>query len=194
MTGFTEAPLFDEAPAFSVRAHIDTDAAFVASETERAEEALLNRLEALPAGGLLPVDLSEVRVSSEAARQLLRRALMRLAGGELADRYLVLLDLRDSYYNVDVMLASESLVAVERSEESGPELRGAVEPAMRDTYRFLLSTCTTTASRVQEHFRLANISTATNRLTSLAKLAVARRVEQRPVAGGGREYVYAAVQ
>jgi predicted transcriptional regulator len=42
--------------------------------------------------------------------------------------------------------------------------------------------------------KLVNISTATNRLTNLAKAGVARRVEHRPVSGGGREYVYAAVK
>ncbi len=193
MNSLADKP-FVEAPPFEIRAHAATRALFTSAHAEDAERALLAALEALPPGGLLPVDFSGVRIASEAARQLLRRALHRLAGGELAERYLVLGDLGDSLYNVDVMLAKESLTAVERSEDQGPQLRGQVDPAMRDTYTYLLTIPTATASVVQSHFKLANISTATNRLSNLARLGLARRVEQRTVAGGGREYVYAAVQ
>ena len=112
----------------------------------------------------------------------------------MADRFLILGDLGDSLYNVEVMLAGESLVAVERTDDDGPQLRGAVDVAVRATYAFLASVSTATASAVQKEFQLANISTATNRLTTLAKLSLARRVEQRPVAGGGREFVYSAVR
>jgi hypothetical protein len=186
--------VFVEAHPFSVQAHVTSRTPFIAADTQQAEQVLLNALAALPPAGLLPIAFTGVRISSEAARQLLRRALLRLAGGELIDRYLVLEDLGDSLYNVEVMLESESLVAVERSNDQGPQLRGSIDPAVRDTYAYLLSVPTATASMVQHHFSLTNISTATNRLTSLAKLAVARRVEQRPVSSGGREYVYAAVR
>lgn len=185
---------FFEAEPFKVRARVKSRAPFTQTDTADAEQAILAALDALPPGGLLLVEFTGVRIASEAARRLLRRALLRLSSGELTDRYLVLGDLGDSLYNVEVMLAGESLVAVERSEEEGPQLRGAVDTAIRDTYQYLCSVPTATASMVQDHFDLTNISTATNRLSSLAKLALARRVEQRPVAGGGREYVYAALQ
>jgi hypothetical protein len=167
---------------------------FVSADAEAAERDLLNALESLPAGSLLPLDFTGVRISSEAARQLLRRALLRITTGELTDRYLVLGDLDDSQYNVDIMLTGESLVAVERTEDEGPQLRGQVDPAVRATYDFLLGVQTATASIALDKLGLGNISTATNRLANLAKLGLARRVEHRPVAGGGREYVYAAVR
>jgi len=167
---------------------------FVSGDAEAAERDLLHALESLPPGSLLPLDFTGIRISSEAARQLLRRALLRITTGELSDRYLVLGDLDDSQYNVDIMLAGESLVAVERTEDEGPQLRGQVDPAVRETYDWLLSVSTATASLVLEKLKLSNISTATNRLANLAKLGLARRVEQRPVSGGGREYVYAAVR
>lgn len=184
---------FFDAPPFTVRSHVSSRSPFRAADTAQAEQSLLDTLEALPPGGLLEIDFTSVRISSEAARQLLKRALLRLRSGELADRFLVFGDLGDSQYNVDVMLVGEGLTAVERVEDEGPQLRGVVDPAMRDTYTFLSSVPMATASIVQEHFGLGNVSTATNRLTNLAKLALARRVEQRPVSGGGREYVYAAV-
>lgn len=185
---------FVEVPPFKLRTHATSRALFTSAQVEDAERDLLDTLEALPQGGLLVVDFSSVRIASEAARQLLRRALRRLGGGELADRYLVLGDLGDSLYNVEAMLIKEALTVVERSEDEGPQLRGQVDPAMRETYHYLLTVPTATASMVQKQFALANISTATNRLSNLARLALARRVEQRAVAGGGREFVYAAVQ
>lgn len=186
-------PFLERRP-FRVKAHLATRAPFKDSDAKEAEAALLAELDSLPPAGLLPVDFSGVRMSSEAARRLLRRAILRVTGGELSDRYIVLGDLGDSLYNVEVMLAGESLIAVERSDEDGPTLRGEVDQVVRDTHQFLCSVPSATASMVQDHFKLANISTATNRLSTLSKLAVARRVEQRPVAGGGREFVYAAVK
>ena len=185
---------FNETAPFRVGEHVTTPAPFKDADTEAAERALLERLDQLPPASLLAIDFSGVRISSEAARRLLRRALLRLTGGELADRFLVLGDLGDSLYNVEVMLEGESLIAVERSDDEGPVLRGDVDQAIKDTYVYLRSVPIATASMVLEHLKLSNISTATNRLTNLSKLGLARRVEQRPVSGGGRESVYAAVQ
>lgn len=183
-----------EEVAFPVRSAAGKRSLFTHDEGAPVEAALLDQLERLPPGGLLVVDFTGVRTASEAARQILRRALHRLSGGELADRFLVLAGLGPSLYNVDVMLRGEQLTAVERSAAEGAQLRGQVDPAMRETYAFLLTRPTVTAKIVQDHFGLQNISTATNRLTNLARLGLARRVEQRPVAGGGREFVYTAVR
>jgi hypothetical protein len=186
---------FMEAPPFRLSSHIgDRRSLFTKAEAEDAERALLDTLDALAPGTLLLVDLSGIRISSEAARQLLRRALLRITRGELSDRYLVLGDLGESLYNVDVMLSSESLTMVERTDEEGPQLRGVVDPAIRDTYAYLAGKPTATASMVLNDLGLSTISAATNRLTNLTKLGLARRVTQRAVSGGGREYVYAAVQ
>ncbi|MBB4635973.1 hypothetical protein [Longimicrobium terrae] len=177
-----------------MREHTRGRSLFTRADTETAELALLERLEREPPGTLLTVDFSGVRISSEAARQLLRRAILRITGGELTERFLVLGDLGESRYNVEVMLAGESLVAVERSKDEGAKARGAVDPAVRTTYDYLASKPTATASMVLNDLGLSAIAAATNRLSNLAKLGLARRVEQRPVSGGGREYVYAAVQ
>jgi hypothetical protein len=192
-------PSFLDAPAFQVREHTRASGGrgkslFTRADTESAELALLDQLERERPGTLLLVDFSGVRISSEAARQLLRRALLRISGGELAERYLVLGDLGESRYNVEVMLLGESLIAVERSQDEGPKARGAVDPAVRTTYEYLVSRPTATASMVLNDLGLSAIAAATNRLSNLAKLGLARRVEQRPVSGGGREYVYAAVR
>ena len=167
---------------------------FTADDALQAEDALLNTLTGLPRGSLLLLDFGDVRIASDAARQLLRRPLLRLATGELADRYVVLGDLGPSEYNVQVMLRGEKLTAVERSEASEARLIGQVDPAMEETYQFLRSRPSSTASDVQENFKLGTISAATNRLSNLARLALARRIDERAVPGGGREYVYAAVQ
>lgn len=179
---------------FRVADHVRDHSVFTADEAADAENALLHELDQLPVGGLLEIDFTDVRVASEAARRLLRRALLRVSTGELKDRYIVLRDLGDSLYNVEIMLEGERLVAIERSEEDGPTLRGDVDPAVEATYSHLLSVSEATASSVQSHFSLANISTATNRLTNLSKLGLVRRIDHRPVLGGGREYVYAAVR
>ena len=167
---------------------------FTADEAAEAENALLVTLGGLPRGSLLVVDTSGVKIASDAARQLLRRALLRLSTGELEDRYLVLDDLGRSEYNVQVMLRGERLTMVERVGQSGAKLLGQVDPAMEQTYDFLRSVPSATAGDVQRKFGLGTISAATNRLSNLSKLALARRIDERPVAGGGREYVYAAVR
>jgi hypothetical protein len=189
-------PLFLEAPAFEIRAHTRgrTRSLFTKADTEDAERALLDALEGQPAASITRVDFTGVRISSEAARQLLRRALLRICAGELSDRYLVLGDLGESLYNVEVMLVGESLVAVERTAEGEPVLRGSIDPAMRDTYTYIIRKGTATAGMVLNDLGLSTISAATNRLTNLARLGLARRVDKRTVAGGGREYVYSAVR
>src|SRR5215217_1941482 len=108
---------------FRLKACLKTRSPFKDADTIDAELALLDRLEAMPPGSLIEVDFSGVRISSEAARRLLRRVLLRLSAGEFTDKYLVLGDLGDSLYNVDIMLCGESLIAVERSDEDGPVLR-----------------------------------------------------------------------
>jgi hypothetical protein len=185
---------FADTSVFRISEHVDQTSLFTASEAANAENALLDALDRLPDGGLLRIDFANVRISSEAARQLLRRALLRVTTGELKNRFIVLGDLGDSFYNVQIMLEGERLVAVEQSDDEGPQLRGDVDPAVRATYSHLLSVPNATASSVQTHFSLSNISTATNRLTTLSKLGLARRIDNRPVAGGGREFVYVAVQ
>ncbi len=168
---------------------------FAAHEAGAAETVILEALERLGPGGLVTVDFEGVRVSSEAARQLLGRALRRVAGGEFADRFLILWRLGSSRYNTEVMLQGEGLVAVERvSEPPGAQLLGRFEPAVKDTFEFVLSKTVTTASEVKEELALESTAAATNRLSRLAKLALARRVAERAVPGGGREFVYAAVR
>jgi hypothetical protein len=167
---------------------------WVDNDAADAEIALLSLLEGSAEGTLVEVDFSDTRVASEAARRLLKRALLRIRSGEIQDRFLVLINVDESLYSIHTMLMSESLTAVCRPEPDDVELIGVVEPAVQATYSLVSSVETATASMVAEHLQLNNISTATNRLTLLSKLGLARRVERRPVAGGGREYVYAAVR
>lgn len=186
---------FFEQPALVLRDVVESGDSllFQAEDAAPAEEQLLARLEEMPEGGLLPVDFAGVRVSSEAARQLLRRAVRRTTGGELPDRYLVIFHPGRSQYNIQVMLETEGITIAER-RDAAARLLGKVEPAMRETYDFLLSRKTATAKDVFEHFGLNNISTATNRLTALSKSSLARRIDEQAVAGGGRQFVYAAVR
>jgi|ERR1051325_9009273 hypothetical protein len=168
---------------------------FEASEAVPAEQAVLAALEALDPGGLLVLDFEGVRISSEAARQLLRRAMHRLRGGEITDRYLVLSRLLGgSRYNMEVMLQGEGLVGVERtSEPPGARLLGEIEPALEQTFVVLAARPTASASQIREKLGLNSTQAATNRLAALAKAALARRVTERSLEGGGREFIYAAV-
>jgi hypothetical protein len=165
---------------------------FTHDETAALEDQLLARLEAAPAGSLLAVDFEGVRMASEAARQFLRRAAVRVTSGELDDRYLVLSRLGTSRYNVKVMLLGEGLVMAHRGLD-GPELLGQIEASSKETFAFVSTQGITSARDVFMHFGLASIAAATNRLSALAKLALVRRVGQRPIPGGGREFLFAAV-
>jgi hypothetical protein len=167
---------------------------FEAKEAEAAERGVLNAVESLEPGGLLVLDFEGIRVSSEAARQLLRRALLRIRGGELNDRFLVVSRLGSSRYNVEVMLQGEELVCVERtSAPGGARLLGQIETALEQTFEALLARPMATASDIQVELGLNSTQSATNRLAVLTKAALARRVMERPLRGGGREFIYAAV-
>jgi len=168
---------------------------FGADEAAPAEPVILESLERLGAGGLVVIDFDGVRVSSEAARQLLGRAIRRITSGELSDRFVILWQLGASSYNTKVMLEGEGLTTVERLATSpGARLLGRFEPAVRETFDFVLSTESTTAGEVKEALGLESTAAATNRLTRLAKLALVRRIAERAIAGGGREFVYSAVR
>jgi len=184
---------FIEQMPLRLASHVDEGIAFLDGDATKAEAALLEILESAPPGSLVPIDFSGVLIASAAARRLLKRPMLRLRAGELADRYIVLGDLGDSEDNVSIMLRDESLPMVERTS-SGPLLLGDPDVAVDETWRFLSSKSSSTASEVKEALALASISSATNRLTSLAKLSLARRVDQRTVPGGGREFVYSAVR
>jgi hypothetical protein len=186
---------FSEQRAFRLTDFIPPhEPAFISTDTLAAEAGLLSTIDESAPGTLLVVDFQQVRVASEAARTLLRRALRRLSSGEIEDRFIVLTNLGDSEYNVAVMLSGEGLTAVERKDAAASELIGRIDAAVRETYEYLLSVTEGTASDLRDRLQMQNISTATNRLAVLAKLGIARRVEQRPAAGGGREFVYVAVR
>jgi hypothetical protein len=188
---------FIEAAPFIVRTAgaVDSELLFDAGDARPKESALLARLEHLPPGGLLPIDFSGVRVASEAARQLLRRAVRRVTSGELQDRFLVLTGLGSGRYNIEVVLEGEGLTMVERlTDGTGARLIGRVDPAVRETYQFLLEQGDVRAKDVFVRFSLANLSTAANRLTTLCRLSLAYREDQEPVPGGGRQYVYVPVR
>jgi len=164
-------------------------------ETVSKEEQLLAALEALPLGGLLTLDLEGVQLSSEAARQLLRRAIRRIAGGELADRFLILQNLKRGRYSVEAMLKLEGLTVVERGGEGRPpNLLGKVDPVVKESYEFLVRNEGGTARDLVDEFKLRTVSAATNRLTTLATLGLARRVGQEGLPGGGLQYRFAPVQ
>ncbi|MEO6197268.1 MAG: hypothetical protein ABIP58_04080 [Dehalococcoidia bacterium] len=184
---------FLEATPLRVADHIHSRDAFVDSEAAGLEVALFESLEMLPPGGLLPIDFAQARVSSEAARRFLRRGIFRLTGGELPDRFIVFQNAKDSRYNLKVMLKTEGLVAVVRTGDATTELIGAVDPAVQQTYDYLKTRTEGTAKQVATDLGLANISTATNRLSNLAASGLVRRMGPRPAIGGGREYFYAAV-
>lgn len=186
---------FTLAQPFVIRALLPqgVSSLFTHDETAALEAQLLARLEALPIASLLAIDFEGVRIASEAARQFLRRAVVRLTSGELDDRYLVLTRLGTSRYNVKVMLLGEGLVMAHRGLD-GPELLGQIEASAKETFAFVATKGITSARDVFTHFGLASIAAATNRLSVLAKLALVRRVGQRPVPGGGREFLFSAVQ
>ena len=185
---------FIEHPSQHLRiAEIGQTTMFGYDEAAATERTILEALEALPKSGLLVLDFDAMRVASEAARQLLRRALLRIAKGEHEDRFIVLAHLEKCRYSVEAMLRREELTAVERTA-TGPQLVGKEDRVAADTFEFVATLDEVTAKMVLEHFALQNIGAATNRLASLADQALVRRVGQRSLPGGGREYLFAAVR
>ena len=166
---------------------------FGADEAEPIELELIERLQSLPEGGLLVVDFDGVRVASEAGRQLLRRALLRISGGELEQRFIVLANLERCRYSMNSMLRQEQLTAVARTS-GGPQLLGQVDRVAAETFAYVASKDTVTAKMVFDHFGLQGIGAATNRLATLARSALVRKMGPRSLPTGGREYVFAAVQ
>jgi len=185
---------FVEHPDYCVALRdLDAPDLFEANDALPAEAALLERLASLPEDALLVVDFAKVRIASEAARQLLRRALIRTMSGEYRNRFLVLVNLDRSRYSVDAMLRLEELTVVLRTP-TGPSLLGKKDRVSAETFDFVASGEAVTAKMVMDHFALQNIAAATNRLSSLAKQALVIRFGPRALPTGGREYLYAAVR
>lgn len=179
--------------------HVSPDSAelTIISEEEAAplERGLLEELERLPGGSVLPLDLAGVRLSSESARQLLRRALRRLSSGELDDRFLVIQNLRRGRYSVEAMLKLEGLTVVERvADGHPPQLLGKVDSVVKETYDFLVRNGDATARDLVDEFALKTVSAATNRLTNLTSLAVARRTAPESLPAGGVQFRYVPVR
>ena len=186
---------FNEISPMLVRQGADDRVLITEEETVDIEARLLAALEVLPPGGLLPLDLDGVRLSSESARQLLRRAIRRITGGELDDRFLILQNLRRGRYSVEAMLKLEGLTVAERVADGHPAaLFGKVDPVVKETYDFLVRIGEATARDLVEEFNLKTVSAATNRLTTLSTLGVARRVAQERLPGGGFQYRFAPVR
>src|SRR4051812_41743133 len=108
---------FNEVAPLKVRAGQDSLVLISEEETVGIEARLLAALDALPIGGLLALDLDGVQLSSESARQLLRRAIRRVCSGELDDRFLILQNLKRGRYSVEAMLKLEGLTVAERVAE-----------------------------------------------------------------------------
>lgn len=170
----------------------------MADDVRDAESALLGVVASAPQGTIIRVDFSEVSIASEAVRGLLRRPLRRIHGGEQAEapeRYIVLENVGRNWHSLEVTLRYEDLVSIAyRAASSEPELAGKADPAMAETYEFVRSVPDATAKLVMVRFGLNTIAAASNRLASLLKSALVRRVEERPTGAGGRQYVYTAVE
>lgn len=166
---------------------------FLPEEGARVREPLRRALRALPAGGRLVVDFSDVKVASDAARSFLVVVLKEI-GKDPLGRSIVLDKLGPSRYSVKVMLQDERLTAVARREgRKGAELIGREDGAVSETYRFLAARDSATAAEVRDNFELKSTSVATNRLVTLADRGLAVRVAQEAVEGGGMQYRYEAV-
>jgi hypothetical protein len=167
----------------------------VDAQAEPVERKLLTLMESVGPGETVVVDFGGVRITSDAARQLLKRVILRTTrNGEWKGRAVVL-DRVDGgpLYNIEVMLGWEGLAAVTRSG-GRVSLLGAADTALAETHDFLLRRSSATAREVQEAFGLKTVAAATNRLVRLADLGAVRRVAQEPAEGGGLQYRYAAVR
>lgn len=171
-------------------------APFLEDDVRDAEARLLLALEEAPPGTIVRVDLEGVRIASAAVRGLLRRALRRLYGGEqaeLQDRFIALDNVSDSWHSVDVtMRAEDAIVVAHRQLNDPPQLLGKLDPAVATSYDFASARDTVTANMVMKHFDLS-IAAASNRLATLSKHGLVRRIDQRATASGGREYVFRAI-
>jgi hypothetical protein len=172
--------------------------AFLATDVQDAEKGLLELLDTTALGTIVRVDVARVRIASAAVRGLLRRALRRIQGGdqaELLDRYIVLENIGDSWHSFDVTLKSENLLVTGyRSASDRASLLGEPDIAVAETYRFMQNKEYVTAKMVMAHFELNTIAAASNRLATLLKYGLVRRVEERPTVTGGRQYLYQAIQ
>lgn len=181
---------------FLLRAHT-LSAPFLAEDVRDAEAALLRVLEEAPSGVTVRVDFDRVRIASDAVRGLLRRPLRRIQGAEqaeLRDRFIALDNVSDSWHSVDVtMRAEDTIVVVHRQMHDPAQLLGKPDAAVTATYDFVRSSVTVTANMVMNAFGLT-IAAASNRLATLAKHGLVRRIAQRPTPSGGREYIYQAIQ
>jgi hypothetical protein len=152
--------------------------------------AIAERLQSLDRGGVLTLDFSGVGIIDfSCADECLAKLVLRLSAGEYGEKYLCLTGLGESQReNIQVALERKKLPALLLGAGSAWECLGTLTPHLRETLRLVAERSGMSARELADLLGL-ELTAASTRLINLHRHRLVRRRE-RPMAEGGREFVY----
>jgi hypothetical protein len=159
----------------------------------RVREALAEKLESLPKGGVLYVDTRGVDLMDYSfADEALGILASRISGGEYGERHLVLVETeRDLLENVEASMRQRGLALIRVESTDSPDssgIVGEVPEHLLQTLQSIQESGSITNADLAKKLDL-NHTACNNRGTKLAKLGLIHRSMQ-TAAPGGRQYTY----
>jgi hypothetical protein len=162
---------------------------------ERGKEIQLEILRCLSQEvGTVVLDFSQVQfMDFSCADEAITIPLRRILAGEFEGRFIVLRGLEESVFeNVEAVLKIRNLQCLFIDKKGEPKVMGELKKPLRETLELVLKRRRITAREVANVLGL-KINTSSNRLSQLSSLRLIRRLEEAPVIGGGRQYVFEAI-
>lgn len=166
-------------------------------------DTLLDCVRNAPESTVIPLQLKGKVLAASCHAVVLGPALKKVTLGECPGRFIVVHDPDGKNdWDADAALrkASEDegvkLLCVWIGSSGEPQLVGAVDSAVQDTYLFVL-TCArsgkSATARVLAEEKGIRIQAASNRMSKAASLGVIHAVQEEPAEGGGTQRIYVPV-
>jgi len=166
-------------------------------DAERAGDRLAAAVRSLPPSSLLSIDLSGVESRASCLAVLLSPPLRLIQSEDgtpqFPDRFLVLQGLGANARDAHLGLGVEGVIAICRGGE-GVSLIGKADRVVADTYHFARRHREVTSAIFTEAPFGLKISAANARVAKLHRLGLLRFLCEETLEGGGRRYVYQAVE
>jgi hypothetical protein len=165
---------------------------------EIVREQIIGQLKDNPLDSIMPIDFSQIQFldyscADEFVCKLVRRIMIR----DFGERYILISGVNEIVKeNLTAALKERGLVVPGIGKDDQVVLYGDISQEMRETYNFAVTKESFTARDIVGSGLITDnrISSASNRITRLHDMALARKINQKNVGGGGRQYIYEAVR
>ncbi|MDW8316309.1 MAG: hypothetical protein RMN53_00520 [Anaerolineae bacterium] len=158
----------------------------------QVREALLQRLAALPAPGVLVLDCSEVQFMDFSWADEVIANLVEASQTGSSQRFIVVRAPNESVAeSIEAAVSARGMTCVQVDGRGVPKVLGNLSPALLQTYHLAVSKQQISALDLPDNL---SPSTKSNRLKELERRGLLYRVGEEIIEGGGRRYIYEPVR